>query len=197
MSRKLNSLLVLFAFAILVIAASSVMAQGPPLGCCKCLGEPRNTVDLSTISSNKWTVNGGSPVVFLSPTQINSAWNINPGPAQWGSTSASLGNGLGGDSVYELPFVVPNCTIPRTVTITGNFGGDNNVDVYLESTSGPHIGSCTGGWCFNTPHNSLPALSATAVSGPPNHKLIVLVHNISGPTGMFINAHLTGVCATK
>src|SRR5688572_10139442 len=115
MSRKLSS--VLFALTLIAIATTSATAQlrrvrpnadtvivkGPTLGCCKCLGGT-NTLDLSTISSNNWTVNG-NPVVLQ--TQIPSAWNINPGPAQWVSTSASGGNGSTGDFDYRLNFTVP------------------------------------------------------------------------------------------
>src|SRR5437660_1753271 len=142
MLRKLNSLLVLFAFTILVIAASSAMAQ-KTLGCCNCVGGT-NTLDLSTVSSNSWTVNG-SPVVFLSQTQINPAWNYNTGSAQWVSTSAGGGNGSAGNFDFELPFAVPNCTIPQKITVTGTFGADNNVDVYLTSIAPANkIGSCSG-----------------------------------------------------
>src|SRR5207302_4013146 len=112
------------------------------------------------------------------------AWNINPGPAQWVSTSASLGNGSAGTVDYELPFVVPNCTVPQTVTLTGSFGADNNVDVILKNiTTGTTttIGHCSGNYCFNSSHQALPALTATTVSGP--NKLIVRVNNIGGPSG--------------
>src|SRR3954468_1255057 len=105
MSRKLSSLSTIFAFAVLALAASSAMAQVErnaqfnqdrddargtvaTLGCCKCLGGT-NTLDLSTISSNSWTVNG-KPVVFL--TAIHPLWNLPTGPAKWVSTVANGGS---------------------------------------------------------------------------------------------------------
>lgn len=202
MSRKLNSVSVLFALTLIAIAATSAMAQidrvranpdtiivkGPTLGCCKCLGGT-NTLDLSTISSNNWTVNG-NPVVPV--TQIHSAWNINPGPAKWVSTSAGGGNGSAGNFDYKLNFVVPECTIQQKLTLSGNYGGDNTVTVYLDNTTNP-VSSCPGIWCFSTSHQPLPNFSTPISPGP--HTLIVRVNNAGGPSGMFINARLTGDCA--
>jgi hypothetical protein len=206
MSRKLNSVSVLFALTLIAIAATSAMAQidrvrpnegnvivkGPTLGCCKCLGGT-NTLDLSTISSNNWTVNG-NPVVSL--TQIHSAWNINPGSAQWISTSASGGTGNvnSGTYDYQLNFTVAKCTIPQTVTLSGTYGGDDIIAVYLDSTSNL-ISKCAGtsGWCFNI-SNAPPPISGYPVT-PGNHTLLVKVSNSGGPSGMFINAKLTSACA--
>lgn len=199
MSRKLNSVSAILALTVLVLAGSSAMAQldraqptVPTLGCCKCLGGS-NTLDLSTISSNHWTVNN-NPVVFLTQTQINSAWNINPGPAQWVSTSAGGGNGAAGNFDYKLSFVIPECTIRQAVTLAGNYGADNNVAIYLDSIIPMNlIAQCTGNWCFNTSHQPLPTF--TKPVGPGPHTLIVRVNNIGGPQGMFVNAHLIGACA--
>lgn len=204
MSRKLNSVSALFALTLIAIAATSAIAQidrarpnsdsiivkGPTLGCCKCLGGT-NTIDLSTISPNNWTVNN-NPAVFLPQMQINSAWNINPGPAQWVSTSAGGGNGSTGDFDYKLSFVVPDCTIRQTITLSGNYGGDNTVSVYLDNTTNL-VSACSGIWCFSTSHQSLPTFSKPVMPGP--HTLIVRVNNAGGPSGMFINARLTGDCA--
>jgi hypothetical protein len=206
MSRKLNSVSVLFALTLIAIAATAAMAQidrvrpnsdsiivkGPTLGCCKCLGGT-NTIDLSTISSNNWTVNG-SPAVFL--TQIHSAWNINPGSAQWISTSAGGGTGNvnSGNYDYKLNFTVAKCTIPQTVTLSGSYGGDDVIAVYLDNTTNL-ISQCAGnsGWCFNT-SNAPPPIVGYPV-GPGNHTILVKVSNSGGPSGMFFNAKLTSTCA--
>jgi hypothetical protein len=199
MSRKFNSVSAILALTVLVLAASSAMAQddraqptGPTLGCCKCLGGS-NALDLSTISSNPWTVNS-NPVVFLAQNQINSAWNINPGPAQWVSTSAGGGNGAAGNFDYKLSFMIPECTIRQQVTLSGSYGGDNNVALYLDSVIPANlIAQCTGNWCFSTSHQPLPTF--TKAVGPGPHALIVRVNNQGGPQGMFINARLSGACA--
>ena len=210
MSRKLNSVSALFALTLIAIAASSAIAQidrvkpnpddgivkGPTLGCCKCL-DGTNTLDLSTVPSNNWTVidNGiTKPAVFLAQTQVNAAWNINPGPAQWVSTSSGSGNGSGGNFDYKLSFVIPTCTIPQTITLAGNYGGDNTVSVYLDNLTNL-VSQCTGIWCFSASHQPLPTFSQSIIPGP--HTLIVRVNNAGGPSGMFINARLTGHCAPR
>lgn len=206
MSRKINALSVLFAVISLVIAASSAMAQreqiqkapgirddirvaAPTLACCQCLGGS-NTLDLSTIPSNNWTVNG-SPVALL--TAIHQLWNINPGPAKWVSTVATGGTGSvnAGTYDYKLNFVVPTCVIEQRVTLSGNYGGDDDVSIFLDNPSNL-IGQCTGGWCFNTPKKTLQTF--TTGVGPGSHTLLVRVVNGGGPSGMFINAKLTSAC---
>ncbi|MBX7170007.1 MAG: hypothetical protein K1X72_03545 [Pyrinomonadaceae bacterium] len=166
----------------------------PTLGCCKCL-EGSNTLDLSTIQGNNWTVNG-SPVAF--PTSIHGAWNLNIGSAKWVSTNinGSIGNVPQGDYEYKLQFFIPNCTIGQEVKLAGNLGADDDVKFYLDNTSSTPLSQCGGGWCFNT-QNSPPAFSTT-ITTPGIHTLIVQVHN-SGltPSGMFMNAKLVSKCSTK
>ena len=219
MSRKLNPVSAALALAFLLVASSVAAAQddrlgparpvevrasalipagGAALGCCKCLGGT-NTLDLSTTPSNAWTVNG-APAAFLSA--IHSAWNINPGPARWVSTAASGGTGGVPAGVYEyrLNFVVPACTIGQSVTLTGNYGADNDVAVFLDDATGPAAGGnplfvsqCTGNWCFNSSKTPLPSFVNKPVAPGP-HTLIVKVRNEGGPSGMFVNATLTGAC---
>jgi hypothetical protein len=220
MSRKLNPVAAALAFAFLLLVASSAAAQGDrlgparavevsaaavvqgraaTLGCCKCLGGT-NTLDLSTASPNAWTVTNGNPVSFL--TALHPLWNINPGPAKWVSTAAGGGT-VGtpaGSYEYRLDFVVPACTIEQRVTLAGNFGGDDDVDLFLDNATGPanptnpfFISQCTGGWCFNTPKKTLQTFTRT-ITIPGPHTLIVKVTNGGGPSGMFVNATLTGAC---
>jgi hypothetical protein len=210
MSRKLNSLSALFAFTVLAIAASSAMAQigrvrsdsvkdgikaPTALGCCKCLGGT-NTLDLSSVSSNNWRVNN-SPVAF--PSAINSYWNLNPAPAQWVSPLANGSTNAvpPGTYDYKLDFVVPNCSIGQKVTLSGRYGGDDNIYVYLDNIASANlISQCTGGWCFNT-QNPPPQFPNYPVVTPGIHTLIVRVVNGGGPSGMFINARLTGTCSSQ
>ena len=204
MSKSITSLSTLLTLMVLLTAATSTLAQvdqartrpelapAPTLGCCRCLGGT-NTLDLSTVSSNSWIVNN-NPVVFLA--QIHPLWNINPGPAQWVSTVVTGGTGIipKGTFDYSLKFVVPRCAIEQRVTLTGNFGGDDGVSLYLDNTTSAPIAQCTGGWCFNTPHKTLSTIPPTVV-GPGTHTLIVRVENGGpSPSGMFVNAKLTGEC---
>ena len=213
MLRKLSSVSTIFAFAVLVLAASSAMAQmerprpggvevgvqgQPTLGCCKCLGGT-NTLDLSTVSSNNSTVKTpsgvSSPAVFVA--QAHPAWNLSPAPAKWVSTVTNGGLGSLAPGVYEysLKFAVPRCAIDQAVTISGNYGGDDVISVYLDNTTNL-ISQCTGtGWCFNT-SNTPPAFSNYVVPTPGIHTLIVRVNNGGGPSGMFINAKLVSACTS-
>lgn len=206
MSRKLYALPVLFALALFAAAAPTAAAQParlerreidarvrerPALGCCKCLGGT-NVLDLSTTPANGWTVNNGAPAAAV--TAPHPLWNLNPGPAAWLSTTPAGGTGIvpAGTYEYKLDFFVPACAVSQQVTLSGNFGGDDDVQVFLDGTGFP---ACTGGWCFNTPKKSLPTFSAPV--GPGQHTLTVRVTNsASGPSGMFVNAKLTGACAT-
>jgi len=141
MSKSIAPISILFTLLVLLTAATSILAQvdqarprpepAPTLGCCRCLGGT-NTLDLSTVSSNSWTVNNNA-VAFLA--QIHPLWNINPGPAQWVSTVATGGTGIIPKVTfdYSLKFIVPRCAIEQRVTLTGNFGGDDDVSVYLDT----------------------------------------------------------------
>jgi hypothetical protein len=208
MFRKLSSLLAVCAFTFFVVMSSAPAqvsrsteivdtqaAAVPTLGCCKCLGGS-NTLDLSTVSSNQWTVNG-SPVVFV--TTVNPFWTMNPSPANWVSTVANTTTNVPGITYdYKLAFAVPRCTIEQRASLSGSFAGDDDVFVYLDSAVPPKlIAQCTGGWCFNISHKPIPTFNNYAV-GPGSHTLIVRVKNAAGgpsPSGMFINAKLTGNCA--
>src|SRR6185436_10183485 len=106
MSKTNTSVSALFGVILFVISATSTMAQVDSkaqfnqdradvrrkvatLGCCRCLGGT-NSLDLSTISSNNWTVNGNL-VSFL--TTINPFWNLPTVSASWVSTVATGGTG--------------------------------------------------------------------------------------------------------
>ncbi len=169
-------------------------AGAKALGCCRCLGES-NTLDLGTGSSNNWTVNGAPAVI---QTALHPAWNLNPGAAKWVSTVAngSTGSVPGGTYEYRLTFVVPSCTIDQTVTLKGNYGGDDDVQVFLSNASGTTpLSSCSGGWCFNT-RNPPPPFTANV--GPGTHTLVFKVSNSGpSPSGLFVNAQLTGACTDR
>lgn len=222
MSRKLNVVSAALSLAFMLLAASSAFAQRDPrqptpevrmsppvpidprirkvpsLGCCQCLGGT-NALDLSTVSSNPWTVNGGAAFFLPAP---NAAWNLNPGPAQWVSTAAGGVTAVApGAYEYRLNFIVPACAIGQTVTLSGNYGGDNNVAIFLDDASGQadasnpnFVAQCLrSGYCFNSVHNpSLPSFGRAVTPG--SHVLIVKVQNDDGASGMFVNAKLVGAC---
>jgi len=198
MSGKIRSIITFFVFTFFILAVSSAMAQKqvpkkmPTLGCCTCLGGT-NTLNLSTVPANPWTVNG-NPVAVTSP--INGAWNLPTGPANWVSlnTGGSMGGIASGPHYYRLQFAVPNCTIDQKVFLNGTYGADDAVDVFLDI---PLISQCGGGgWCFNI-WNTPPPLVNVPVS-PGLHTLLLVVNNGSlGPSGIFVNAKLTGTCTKQ
>jgi hypothetical protein len=205
----MNLVIASFAFAILISGMSSVMAQRSPspdpigiavqtgtptLGCCKCLGGA-NSSDLSTISSNSWMVKNSPAVIQASP---HSAWNLNTGGAKWLSLVAngSSSNIPAGPYDYKLTFVVPDCTIDQQVTLKGSYGGDDDVQVFLDNTAGAPLSACSGGWCFNTKNTPTPFVKSGIIPG--THILIVRVTNSSAsPSGMFVNAQLTSACSDR
>lgn len=167
----------------------------PTLGCCRCLGG-QNKLDLSTIPGNPWKVNGVPAAIIASP---NPAWSTNTGGAKWIGPNAAGSGGNNTTYRYTLQFKVEKCTIPQTITFKGNSAaGDNYIKVSL---SGPSIGgpaqcNVPGGYCF-TAANQLNNFAAWPVTAPGLYTLNVDVTNISGPTGMFVNAAVEGQCTKE
>ena len=167
----------------------------PTLGCCRCLGG-QNKLDLSTVPGNPWMVNGVPTAIIASP---HPAWSTNTGGAKWVGPNAASAGGDNTTYLYTLQFKVEKCTIPQTITFKGlSAAGDNYIKVSL---SGPSIGgpaqcNVPGGYCF-TAANQLNNFAAWPVTAPGLYTLNVDVTNISGPTGMFINAAVEGQCTKE
>lgn len=167
----------------------------PTLGCCQCLGK-QNTLDLSTIASNPWLVNGQPVAVVTAP---NAAW-APAGPAKWVSINTAASGGNNTTYHYTLQFKVEKCTIPQTIVFKGmSAAADNYIKVWLTGPSGGGPVQCTaaGGYCFTAANqlNNFAAWPATVAPGL--YTLNVDVTNISGPTGMFMNAVLEGQCTKE
>ena len=173
---------------------SSLEQRIPTLGCCRCLGG-QSKLDLSTIPGNPWLVNGLPAAAVASP---NAAW-ASPGSAQWISINAAANGGANTTYRYTLKFKVEKCTIPQTIVLKGlAAAADNTIKVYLTGPSSGGPVSCTvaGGYCF-TAANQLSNFAAWPVVAPGIYTLNVDVNNISGPTGMFINAVVEGQCTKE
>jgi hypothetical protein len=140
-------------------------------------------------------VNNGNPVSFL--TSIHPMWDINPGTAKWVSTAANGGTDSApvGAFEYRLDFFIPECTTGQKVRLAGNVGGDDVFQAFLDNSAGL-LAQCNAGWCFNKGHGPLQTFTK-AITSPGTHTLIVRVFNSSGPSGMFVNATLTGTCPSK
>lgn len=174
---------------------AAVVGRLPTLGCCHCLGG-ENKLDLSTVPGNPWQVNG-QPAVAVSP--VNAAWVPAPNGARWISASAAASGGPNATYHYTLRFRVEKCTIPQSIVLKGfAAAGDNYEKVYLTGPVGGGPVACTaaGGYCF-TAANQLNNFAAWPVTLPGVYTLNVDVTNISGPTGMFLNAVLEGRCTKE
>jgi hypothetical protein len=177
------------------LPVAGVPERMPTLGCCHCLGG-ENKLDLSTVPGVPWRVNG-QPVVPVSP--VNAAWSTNTHGANWVSLNAAGSGGNGATSHYTLQFRVEKCTIPQSIVLKGiAAAGDNFVKVYLTGPVGGGPVACTaaGGYCF-TAANQLNNFAAWPLTAPGVYTLNVDVNNISGPTGMFLNAVLEGRCTKE
>jgi hypothetical protein len=171
----------------------------PTLGCCRCLGE-KNTLDLSTTPGNPWQVNGVPAAMVTSP---NPAWSTNTGGAKWISINAAANGGANTTYRYTLRFKVEKCTIPQTIVLKGlAVAADNRYSVSLtgpSGTIGPSVpcpaAPASTGHCFTAVPGQLNNFAAWPITFLPGiYSLNVDVTNISGPTGMFINAVAEGQC---
>lgn len=76
---------------------------------------------------------------------------------------------------------------------------DNDIKIWLTGPSGggPVQRTVAGGYCF-TPSNKLVNFAAWPVTVAPGlYTLNVDITNISGPSGMFMNAVLEGQCTKE
>ncbi len=171
----------------------------PTLGCCNCLGE-QPTLNLSTgLAANAWKVNGQPAVVVTHP---NTAWSNLTNGAKWISID-TVGSGAANATYrYTLQFKVQKCTIPQQIVFKGlAIAADNGYKVYLTGPGGsspvvpcPAAAAATG-HCF-TAANQLNNFATWPVAVVPGtYTLNVDVTNISGPSGMFLNAEIEGQCA--
>lgn len=199
MNWKRAFVLLLFPLGVgLTFSPAAAQAPAAPklmLPCCKCLGE-RVQLNLHTDGTIPWTVSPGSGPT---PTTL-SAWTAAASPARWlqptsPATSTAVQN-LPANTTYhyQVAFAVPdNCTIPyEQVRLDGKWAADNQGAILLDSAT---LGTCAGPMCFNAPTNPL-AFSALSV-GAGGHALKVDVKNVSGYSGVLVNAVLTGRCTDK
>jgi len=173
-----------------------VPSRMPTLPCCECLGKV-NTLDLSTGQAGPkdpiWSVNGN----FAFTTPKVSSWIALP-TANWIQPVASPlpSNNVPGtpDYTYTVRFYVPRCAIPNSVRLTGNFAADNSATANLDNIPIPSA-SCPGPVCFNNPQAPVSLNGAPPLTTGTWHRLDIVVHNISGYSGLIVNAKVTRQCA--
>jgi hypothetical protein len=123
----------------------------------------------------------------------NGAWAVRPN-ARWIKyavdpplPSSDEDNIVEPEYFYALKLFVPsNCGVPINVQLSGLAYGDNDVVITLD---GVELGKTPTGtaYGFRDP-NGVPF---SAVIAPGHHVLAAKVHNISGPTGLLVEATLT------
>ncbi|MEQ1637004.1 MAG: hypothetical protein ABL903_09930 [Methylococcales bacterium] len=116
------------------------------LGCCKCVGDPINALDLSTKQNSSWTVSndpnpqtGGVPVDAT--TAPNSAWATPPSstgtnpPVKWVRPPAGFSGATstgGTKYYYKLNFKIQDCVVAQKVKLTiTDLRADNQAKVTL------------------------------------------------------------------
>ena len=150
------------------------------LPCCECLGKV-TTLDLSTGQSGPkdpiWSVNG--TFAYTTPKVISwialpSANWIQPEPSPLPSNNLPPNTNY----TYTVRFYIPECAIPNSVRLTGNFAADNSAIAKLDGN--PILNaSCPGPVCFNISQAPVPLSGAPLITAGVWHKLEIVVHNIS------------------
>lgn len=182
MKRIVLSILVL----LLTWNAAAQVAPVAQLKCCRCLDGPASSLNLNTGQASPtdqlWTVNGVAATTSTSPngnwlTSIPTGW-IEPAVASVGTFR------------YKASFIIPSCTIPMAVSLSGRFAADNNGVVTLDGTV---IASCTGNNCFSSSGGAPFTFNVPSIA-PGFHTLQVDVNNLNSVTGVSVQATLRAVC---
>ena len=121
------------------------------------------------------------------------AIQVAPTGAPWlqpAASSTAVSTIAPDDYAFQIPFIVPKCTIPMTMALIGSAAADNSYTLTIDGTI--PVSSCTGPNCFSTARN----FAKTGLTlWPGTHTLSVLVHNNGGYCGVSIKATLTARCA--
>lgn len=164
----------------------------PSLSCCECLGKV-TTLDLSTGQGSPidpiWKVNGGP--AYTTPPYPGWTTSLTP-PAKWIQPVPSptpSNNVAPGVYKYTVQFNIPKCTIPSNIRLDVKWAADNSGRVFLDNNP---VAACTSNTCFQT--GVAQPFSVTAGLTPGPHTLRFEVTNISGPSGLIVNAKLTREC---
>ena len=179
--------IVMFILVLLVtLNAAAQVAPVAQLNCCRCLDGPASSLNLNTGQASPadqlWTVNGVAATTSASP---NGNW-LTSIPTGWIEPAVSSA----GPFRYKTSFIVPNCTIPMAVSLSGRFAADNNGVVTLDGTT--VLASCTGNNCFSSSGGAPFTFNVPSIA-PGFHTLQVDVNNLNGVTGLSVQATLRAV----
>jgi hypothetical protein len=210
-----GAILMTSTFATPAPALAQVIKGGAiAVPCCKCIGGQGNVVNFTSGSgagSVPFNVIGpgvSNPVAQTITTNINPLWTATLAPAQWIHANDNNGGSLqpGGSYRYSVRIVIPKCTIPMKVTLTGNAAADDQVKVFLNGSpigatptnaisSPPPVPTLAAGWGFRA-ERIAPFSWTTNIPGTYVLRFDV-VNGSTGPTGLLVNAALRTDCTTK
>ena len=183
--------------------------------CCRCIGGEGAVVNLNTGSGAgavPWSVTGPGVTGTAFGQTINSGihplWTANLAPAQWIHPNNSNGADAqpGGTYNYTVRIVVPKCTIPMRVRVSGSAAGDDQIRVFFGSSitpiattpttpigSAPTVPNGAGGWGFRSERI---VNFTTPTFGTGTHLLRIEVTNGSaGPHGLLVRAAARAICS--
>lgn len=184
-----------------ILAAMPALAQKRPpvrtitIPCCKCIGG-----EGSVTSINTGNAAGSEPYQVSGPSVTNP---VAVAVTYWTNTLSPAGfvqpnNNIGGNAFppglynYTVQFVVPKCTIPMKVTVSGKFAADNGAKVFFDTNP------IATQFPTPFPNGFVPGNegSFTAVTMTPGtHTLRFEVRNSGGPSGLVVNAAVRTICS--
>lgn len=213
-----------------VPAPQRPIKAGPPdltLECCRCVGGQGGKALNISSGVAKWTVSstptpppppppggyaGQGPLIAVMPTNMSpqvDPIDIGPNPlpgvwttiagANWIKPTGGLPNG---HWTYVLKVLVPDCTVPQAVTISGQLAADDMARMYVDGPSGTTqtlVGNPPAH--FNGATRSFNAVLNPVTGGftkPGLYYIRVEMDNLGGaPAGIVLQGSLAGKCSDQ
>jgi hypothetical protein len=167
------------------------------LPCCKCTGGT-NSFPIHT-GLAPWKLISGPTSLISSP---HGFWHSVPG-AQWIGPSSTAGSSApAGTYTYQLKIVMQKCLIPSSITIKGQYWGDDEAYMTVSGASGtatPARKPPGGGWGFQTANAGNFSFTTPMSNAGGVVVLTVRVPNAPGganPTGLLVHGLVTQACGT-
>jgi hypothetical protein len=208
MSRRSISGLLLAACALTSVSNAQVVGRSasdgprgnriPVLQCCQCAGPdaPQGAAMALNTGSSLWSVTlPGSSTPQATAPSSNAAWTPSLGtllpPAHWISP---LGNPTTiGTYSYQTQFDARRCTIPSSITVSGQFLADNKGSIYVD---GVFVKSSVGTANYGFLPGSLTSFSYTIPAGSSGgiHTVEMRADNTSDVTGVVVQLTIKRNC---
>lgn len=190
------------------LAAMPALAQKVPpvrtimIPCCKCIGGEGSVTSINTgnaAGSVPYQVSGPgvtNPTAVPITINQNVAWTTALLPAGWvqpNSNNGAVGQQAGVYN-YTVKFVVPKCTIPMKVTVSGKFAADNGAKVFFDASPNPIATQFPTPYPFGFTTANVGSFTTTTMA-PGTHTIRFEVLNREGPSGLVVNAAVRTICS--